>query len=170
MATDQLTLTVTCPECDKPIPMPTSGCVTGRGAGEVRFDTSAVRAHIAAHGVRVQGSTPGPAEQIVSDPDTYPGIRDDAQRHGELLNWLRDNGIEPNDVPGDSTVSIAPTDNGHVINHTVFLRDDAGRHYKDSGTGDIAQERRATPLTVPLPDTWPQPVGPIQPDTQLLED
>ena len=30
-----------------------------------------------------------------------------------------------------------------------------------------ATEERTAPLTVPLPDTWPQPVGPVQPDTEL---
>ncbi len=125
----------------------------------------------AEHGILVVSLTaPGPAEQIVSTGSGWPSIRDDAQRHDELLVWLRANGIDPNDVPIDSTIGIAPTDGGHVVKHTVFLRNDAGRHYEDPATGDIAQEQRATPLTVPLPDTWPQPVGPIQPGTALRED
>lgn len=102
--------------------------------------------------------------QIISDGSIYPGIRADEQRHNELLNWLLANGIESNDVPTDSTVSIEAADNGHVIRHTVFLRNAAGDSYEDPATNNAAREERATPLTVPLPDSWPQPVARPEPD------
>lgn len=70
MATDQLTLTVTCPECGESLPMRTNGRSTGQGAAEVTFDTSAVRAHIADHQPRPEPVAPG--VQIISDPAIGP--------------------------------------------------------------------------------------------------
>lgn len=173
MATDQLALTVTCPECDDAIPMPTSGRVTGRGEAEIRFDTSAIRTHIASHGVRVEAPTPSPGQQIISNAVTWPTIGADEQRRTELFDWLRANGIEPNDVPTDSTVTIEPGDCGsavrhtHVVRHAVYLRNATGFHYEDPATNGAAREDRTVPLIVPLPDGWPQAVSPIEPDTAL---
>lgn len=156
MATDQLVCPVTCPECQEVIPMPTT---SRHGRAEITFDTSAVRAHIAAHGTRVQASTPGPGQQIISDADTYPAILADAQRHAELLDWLRANGIDPNDVSADRPVTIEPGPHGgHVIRYTALLRNSSGRTYTAADGNGPAIEERTTPLTAALPDSWPQPV------------
>jgi hypothetical protein len=117
-------------------------------------------------GARVETPAPGPAVQIISDADIYPGILADEKRHNELLTWLRANGIEPNVIPADSTVSIEPDVGGHVIRHAVYLKGDGGRYYvadPDDLNKGAATEERAVPLTVPLPDSWPQPVQRAEP-------
>lgn len=98
--------------------------------------------------------------QIISDRDIWPVISSDKQRHTEILDWLRANGIDPNDVSADSTVTIEPTTDGHLIRYTALLRNAAGHHYVDPNDPDErpAREERTAPLAVLLPDTWPQPV------------
>lgn len=107
--------------------------------------------------------------QIISNPDTWPTIANDQQLRTELFDWLRANGIEPNDIPIDSTVTIEPGDCGsavrhtHFIRHTAYLRNEHGRHYladPDHPDKGAAREERTVPLIVPLPDTWPQPITP----------
>lgn len=173
MATDQLTLNVTCPACGALLPMRTSTQHTGKGSAEIAFDTSTVRNHLAQHNPPAATETPAPrpGQQIISDPSTWPTISSNKQRLTELLTWLRANDIEPNDIPTTSTVSIESTNprGGQLIRHTAYLRNSAGRHYTEPDADTAAQEERTVLLTVPLPDSWPQPVAPIEPGTALAE-
>lgn len=142
MATDQLTITVTCPQCDTPIPMPTTGLTTTDGHDAVGFDTSGIRDHIAEH-------LPAAAVQIISNPDIWPTIFTDTRRHAQLLDWLCDHDIDPNFVPTDSTLTVEPApDGGHLIRHTVFVAVDGKKVYPEQ------REQRTVPLTTPLPDPW----------------
>lgn len=111
--------------------------------------------------------------QVISNPDIWPTIADDQQRRTELFDWLRANGIEPNDIPIDSEVTVEPGDCGsavrhtHVIRHAVYLRNEHGHHYladPDHPEKGAAREERALPLVVPLPDTWPQSVQRAEPE------
>lgn len=165
MATDQLTLNVTCPECGSLLPMRTNGRSTGQGTAEITFDTSKIRAHIADHQPKPEPVAPG--VQIISDPDAWPSIRDNEQRLSRLLTWLRANGINPNDVPSDSTLTIGAEAGQVVIRHTVYIRD--GGRIRADDAGVPVQEERTVPLAVSL-DDWPSPVEPVEPDAPLDED
>lgn len=96
--------------------------------------------------------------QIISDANIWPTIRRDEQRLAELLAWLRANGIDPNEVPDTSTLSIEPCSSGHLIRYTVYLLNAEGHRYANPGSDYAASEERIAALVVPLPDTWPQPV------------
>jgi hypothetical protein len=92
---------------------------------------------------------------IVSDRFRWPALCDDEERKGryqQLLAWLRANGIEPNDIPARSTVSIVPgPDGGEAIRHTVYLRSEGG-HIQASPDGSVpVTEPRLVPMLAPLP-------------------
>lgn len=79
---------------------------------------------------------------------------DDARRHRAVLcDWIRDNGVDPAIVSGDSWISIeqdgtAPT----VIRYTAFKTTPDGRKIVDPDAPDAAwTEQRTTPLLVSLP-------------------
>lgn len=108
--------------------------------------------------------------QIISDGDIWPTISRNPMLHSQILHWLRANNIDPSDVPTESPVSIEPGNGGHVIRYTAMLRNANGRKYlvdPDDPDKGVAHEERTVPLLMPLPDTWPQPVAPVQPDTEL---
>ena len=70
-----------------------------------------------------------------------------------VADWLRANDIDPNDVPINGPIAIdeATADRGRLIRYTAMLRNEAGRHYADESTGDVAQEERVVPLAVEPP-------------------
>lgn len=61
-----------------------------------------------------------------------------------VAEWLRANGIDPDDVPIEGPITI---EQGH-IHYTALLRNEDGHRYQDPGTGDAAREERTAPLTV----------------------
>lgn len=101
---------------------------------------------------------------LVSDARTWEATRkNDPKKSGQLLGWLAANGIDPREASSDHPITIENDGTRPVIRYTVYLRNAAGRIYEDPATNNAACEERATPLTVPLPDTWPQRVGPVTP-------
>lgn len=103
---------------------------------------------------------------VFSDATTWPTIIANRQRFDETLRWLRANGIDPCDVPTDTTLTVETTDTGTVIRYDAYLRDEHGRKYladPHDDTKGAAREQRTTPLTVPPPAYWS--VGAI-PDQQ----
>lgn len=100
---------------------------------------------------------------IISDASIGPYIQRDDQRRAELLDWCRANGIEPNDVPASSTLSVESTnpEGGQLIRHTAYLRNANGHFYEDPANPDeAAQEERTVPLAVEPPAHWrPTPLG-----------
>lgn len=110
--------------------------------------------------------------QIISNGDIWPTISDNPMLRSQLLDWLSANSIDPNEIPIESPVTIEPGDSGHRIRYTAMLRNANGRKYlidPDNPDKGVAAEERTVPLVVPLPDAWPQPVKPVEPDTELAE-
>jgi hypothetical protein len=61
-----------------------------------------------------------------------------------VVDWLRANDIDPNDVPIEGPITIK---DGH-IEYAALLRNEASRHYMDEATGEAARERRTALLKV----------------------
>ncbi|MFD3654343.1 hypothetical protein [Streptomyces sp. NPDC058620] len=71
--------------------------------------------------------------------------------------WLQANGIDPSDVPLDSTPSEGVDSEGRpIIRYTVLLRRDGRRYLADDGL-EAATEEREAPLITPrtaAPGPW----------------
>lgn len=78
----------------------------------------------------------------------------DCPNHRELLQWLRLNEIDPNDVPFDSKLLLAEHDGEWVIRYEVFLRNGNGLRYLVSGTDELAVQDVLTPLMFDPPAHW----------------
>lgn len=78
-------------------------------------------------------------------------------RRDELLDWLRQNGIDPNAVPIDKEMTIEDgPDGGRVIRyHAYVLSDDGSKQLAQTPDGGARIEERTTPLVVPPPAGWP---------------
>lgn len=66
----------------------------------------------------------------------------------DVAHWLRANDIEPTDVPIGGPIAI----DGQLIRYTAMLRNEAGRHYADPDSGDVACEQRTASLKVDPPE------------------
>ncbi|MFF1685940.1 hypothetical protein [Streptomyces sp. NPDC058254] len=64
-----------------------------------------------------------------------------------VADWLRANGIHPDDVPFEGPITI---EHGR-IRYAALLRNEAGHRYQDPATGTAAREERTAPLTVEPP-------------------
>ncbi|MEV6791286.1 hypothetical protein AB0M87_04635 [Streptomyces sp. NPDC051320] len=94
--------------------------------------------------------------RIISNATYWPYIVRDPERLKEIQTWLLANGINPDDIPVDATVTIESKDpeGGQIIRHTVCLLKD-GHKYEDPSTpGKLATEERTTLLTVAPPTHW----------------
>lgn len=65
-----------------------------------------------------------------------------------LLQWMRANGIEPENTPVEQVIIVAG--NPRTIRHVVYVTDDAGRKIV-AGNSPVF-EARATPLKTAVPD------------------
>ena len=63
----------------------------------------------------------------------------------EVAEWLRANGINPDDVPIEGPITI---DDGQRIRYAALLRNETGHRYVDPATGEAAREERTAPLKV----------------------
>jgi hypothetical protein len=89
-------------------------------------------------------------------------------RREVLCDWLRANGINPDDVPLDADMTITTADNGaRWLWCEVYARDATG-HVVVNVQGDAATRTTVTvPLTTEPPDWWQPHVKPSR--EQLLE-
>lgn len=86
-----------------------------------------------------------PKTHTVYAPGQWDTLTDE-QRH-ELKQWLRSNGINPDDVPIHEPITIETADGQEHIHYVVYLRDETGHRYVDPDDPDqAAQEKRAMPL------------------------
>jgi hypothetical protein len=84
-----------------------------------------------------------------------------------VQEWLRANGIEPDDVPVDADMTIEDTPDGRVIHYVANLRNDEGRVQADPfHDGKTLREQRAVPLVVEPPADWPVYGAPASPRTE----
>lgn len=95
------------------------------------------------------------SSQLVYEPGMWPHLVETGQREG-LCEWLRANGIAPDDVPISAEISIEPFTLGgdRAIRYTAYLRNAEGHKYHDEDIGDAAQEERITPLVTDPPAAW----------------
>ncbi|MGC5034104.1 hypothetical protein ACPXCS_06255 [Streptomyces sp. DT190] len=93
--------------------------------------------------------------RIVYEPDFWPHVCVTGQRE-ELCEWLRANGIAPEDVSIGEEITIEPLTFGgdQVIRYTAHLRNADGHKYLDEATGEAAQEERVVPLVADPPPHW----------------
>lgn len=105
---------------------------------------------------------------LICDATTWPTIANSPQRLKELLTWLRANGVNPDDIPTDTTTTVEPgsPEGPLVIRYEVYLRNEDGHKHladpADEGKG-AAREWRTTPLAVLPPGHWwidPTPAEP----------
>jgi hypothetical protein len=78
-------------------------------------------------------------------------------RRDALLDWLRQNNVDPNAVPigKDLTIEDGP-DGARVIRyHAYVLTDDGNKQIASTQSGEPLIEERTTPLDVPPPADWP---------------
>ncbi|NEA67538.1 hypothetical protein [Streptomyces sp. SID12488] len=66
----------------------------------------------------------------------------------DVADWLRANGIDPNDVPHEGPITI----DGQCIRYAALLRNEDGHRYVDQATGDAAREERTASLKVEPPE------------------
>jgi hypothetical protein len=64
-----------------------------------------------------------------------------------VADWLRANGIDPNDVPIEGPITI---EHGR-IHYAALLRNETGHRYQDPNTGDAAREERTALLKAEPP-------------------
>lgn len=84
-----------------------------------------------------------------------------------IQQWLRDNEIDPSDVPTHTPISIEGRKKQRVIAYSAYLHDADGHKYVDPEDGnEAAREERTTPLLVEPPDTWTG--GPREPQPRPL--
>ena len=72
-----------------------------------------------------------------------------------LSDWVRDHGVEPEDVPAESGITVERVDGTEVIRHRLFVRD-GGRLILDD-VGVPRTREQTVPLWTPQPDgvgTW----------------
>lgn len=99
------------------------------------------------------------ATHLICDAATWPTIADSPQRLNDLLTWLRANGVNPDDIPTDTTTTVEPgsPDGALVIRYEVYVRDDSGHKQLADPADDTkgaAREWRTTPLAVLPPAHW----------------
>jgi len=92
-----------------------------------------------------------PPETLLCTPDAWPYL-DSTPRHEKLKGWLKDNGIDPSDVPAKTDLKIVHQPDGPVIDHWVYLRNKAGARYVDpDNPNQAAMENRVTLCRTPPP-------------------
>lgn len=78
----------------------------------------------------------------------------------QLADWLRANGVEPNDVPVDPGVAVVLLDGPAIVRHEV-VRSDNGRVQRDPSSADDPYRIRTrvvhSLLRVPLPEHLADP-------------
>lgn len=96
-----------------------------------------------------------PDTQVVYEPDDWPRLVHE-NRHEDLRQWLRTNGIDPGVVPVGEEITIEPLTFGgdRAIHYTAYLRNAEGHFYRDEDTDGPAQEPRLMPLVVDPPPQW----------------
>ena len=91
--------------------------------------------------------------QTVYEPGDFDDIFN-AGRLTEVQQWLTANGIDPSDVPQDTTLVIETIDGQRVLRYDVYLRNEVGSKDVDPNDPDqAAREERTTRLIVE-PPTW----------------
>ena len=75
-------------------------------------------------------------------------------RADALCEWVRDNGLHPNEVAADYDIVIDDTPDGRMLRCHVFVRTDAGAKTVSHDGGPHVEER-TVPLVVEPPDDWP---------------
>jgi hypothetical protein len=84
--------------------------------------------------------TPEQIRVALSDRDLY----------GSLLQWVRDNDIDPDHVSAQHAVTVEEVDGGRVIRYTRQLRNEAGNRYL-AEDGELAVADDVAPLLVDPP-------------------
>jgi hypothetical protein len=84
--------------------------------------------------------TPAQIEAALRDHDLYES----------LLQWVRDNDIDPDHVSSRHPVTVEDIDGERVIRYTRQLRNDAGRKYLD-GNDELAVVEDSARLQVDPP-------------------
>lgn len=72
-------------------------------------------------------------------------------RRAAVCTWLACNGIDPNDVPIDSTIVV----NEHTITLDVYARNEAGAITVDPQAEGPVIARRTFPCVSRPPEAWP---------------
>jgi hypothetical protein len=73
----------------------------------------------------------------------------DSPEHERLMEWLKANGVEPDDTPMDAWATIKDG----ILTVEQFARKDGKLYLAPSGDG-AARTQIAVPLKVELPDPW----------------
>ncbi|MFI6251484.1 hypothetical protein [Streptomyces sp. NPDC051016] len=75
-------------------------------------------------------------------------------RSDAITDWVRANGIEPDEVSVTHNLTIEDRPDGQVICCTAIARNENGRPYA-TADGEAAMEERVVPLVVEPPEGWP---------------
>ncbi|MFD8384312.1 hypothetical protein ACFV2X_38320 [Streptomyces sp. NPDC059679] len=92
-----------------------------------------------------------PGARLVFHPDQWGHLLEAGQLPA-LQDWLRANGIEPENVDRTEPITIEQRDGQPVIRCTVFLLTADGHKYRDPVTDGAAREERTVPLLVEPPE------------------
>lgn len=72
----------------------------------------------------------------------------------ELCDWVRANGLSPEDVAAEEPLTIEDAPDGRVIRCHVFVTNEDGVKVRPQDGGPHTEER-TVPLAVEPPDGWP---------------
>lgn len=89
---------------------------------------------------------------VLNDADTWPTIAG-TPRQQKLCDWLAANGIDYNEVPVDTPLTVETISCAQrIIRYTVYLRTADGHRYVDpNDPNQAACEERTAPLLVEPP-------------------
>lgn len=85
-------------------------------------------------------------------------------RDRALRDWVRANGLNPNEIPINADMTIEDTPDGRVIRYTAYTLSSSGAKLADPvRSGEALTEERAVPLVVEPPAGWPMYAVPEAP-------
>jgi hypothetical protein len=92
--------------------------------------------------------------RLISNPPLWQ-LHHVEGRAEAVREWVRANGIDPNEVSVDHHVTVEYQPDGTVIRYTVFARNELGNKYV-AADGAPAVEVCMAPLVVEPPEGWPK--------------
>lgn len=92
--------------------------------------------------------------RLISNPSLWQ-LHQVEGRADAIADWVRANGIDPNEVSITHDLTIEERPDGAMIRCTVISKNEHGRPYA-TADGDAAMEERTVPLVVEPPEGWPK--------------
>lgn len=96
-----------------------------------------------------------PPVRLISNKALW-GVHRSQGRTDALCEWVRANGLTPDDVSADDNITVEDTPDGRIIRCRVFVHADSGAKRVDPvRSGEALTEERTVPLVAEPPDGWP---------------